>query len=93
MYSFLELELRSAHLKPLGRDFPGGPVVKTLPCDAEDNPGWGTKIPHAAEQLGPRPLTTEPVRPGARLPKLESLWASTKIPHAVSKIRCSQINQ
>ena len=73
MYSFLELELRSAHLKPLGRDFPGGPVVKTLPCDAEDNPGWGTKIPHAAEQLGPRPLTTEPVRPGARLPKLESL--------------------
>ena len=29
-------------------DFPGGPVVKNLPCSAEDTgliPGWGTKIP------------------------------------------------
>ena len=32
-------------------DFPGGPVVKNLPCKAGDMgsiPGWGTKIPHAA---------------------------------------------
>ena len=32
------------------RDFPGGPVVKTLPSSAsgEDSiPGWGVKIPHA----------------------------------------------
>ena len=31
-------------------DFPGGPVVKNLPCNAEDMgsiPDWGTKIPHA----------------------------------------------
>ena len=30
------------------RDFPGGPVVKNLPCSAEDLssiPGQGTKIP------------------------------------------------
>ena len=35
-------------------DFPGGPGVKNLPCNAEDVgsiPDWGTKIPHAAEQL------------------------------------------
>ena len=34
------------------RDFPGDPVVKNLPCNARDTvsiPGWGTKIPHAAE--------------------------------------------
>jgi len=37
------------------RDLPGGPVVKNRPCDAGDAgsvPGWGTKIPHAMEQLG-----------------------------------------
>ena len=35
-------------------DFPGGPGVKNLPCKAEDVgsiPDWGTKIPHATEQL------------------------------------------
>ena len=33
---------------------PGGPVVKNPSCNAGDSgsiPGWGTKIPHAAEQL------------------------------------------
>ena len=32
------------------RDFPGGPVVKTLPSNAGDVSlilGWGAKIPHA----------------------------------------------
>ena len=32
------------------RDFPGGSVVKNLPCNAGDVcsiPGWGTKIPYA----------------------------------------------
>ena len=35
-------------------DFPGGPVVKNLACNAGDRgsiPGQVTKIPHAAEQL------------------------------------------
>ena len=35
-------------------DFPGGPVVKNLPCNAGDLsliPGRGTKTPHAAGQL------------------------------------------
>ena len=37
----------------LPRDFPGGPVVKNLPCNAEDAGsilGWGTKILHAVGQ-------------------------------------------
>ena len=45
------------------RDFPGGPVVKNLSSNAGfagSIPGWGTKIPHAAGQLGPLITTTEP---------------------------------
>ena len=45
------------------RGFPGGPVVKNLPCTAGDLgliPGWGTKIPHATEQLIPCVATIEP---------------------------------
>ena len=33
-------------------DFPGGPVVKTLPSNAGGEgsiPGWGAKIPHASQ--------------------------------------------
>ena len=40
----------------MGRDFPGGPVVKNPPSNAGDVgliPGWGTKIPHATGQLSP----------------------------------------
>ena len=43
-------------------DFPGGPVVKTPPCNARDVgliPGHGTKIPHAAEQLSPHATSRE----------------------------------
>ena len=38
------------------QDFPGGPVVKNLPCNAGDMgliPGWGTKTPHTEEELSP----------------------------------------
>ena len=40
-------------------DFPGGPVVKNSPCNAEDVgsiPGWEIKIPHAMEQPSPQTL-------------------------------------
>ena len=37
-------------------DFPGGPVVKSLPSNAGD---MGS-IPHAAAQLSPCTATTEP---------------------------------
>ena len=43
-------------------DFLGGPVVKNLPCNAEDVgsiPGWGTSIPHAVEQLSLHAATRE----------------------------------
>ena len=43
------------------KDFPGGPVVKNLPCNAGDKgsiPGWGNKIPQAMEQLNPCATTT-----------------------------------
>ena len=42
-YNFLIISAKN-------RDFPGGPVVRTLPSNAGVAgliPGWGTKIPHA----------------------------------------------
>ena len=71
-------------------DFPGGSVVKNPPSNAGDmgsTPGWGTRIPHAMEQLSPcttttelacldkraRVLqTTEPTHSGAHVPQLQS---------------------
>ena len=47
--------------RPWG-DFPGGPVVKNPPTDAEDTgsvSGPGTEISHAVEQLSPCATTTE----------------------------------
>ena len=49
-------------LKRMGRDFPGGPVVKNLLSNAGDTdliPGQGTKIPHAMGQLSPCVTTRE----------------------------------
>ena len=37
--------------------FPGGPVVKDLPCNAEDTNSM--KIPHALGQLSPCTTATE----------------------------------
>ena len=47
-------------------DFPSGPVVHNLPCNAGDAvsiPGWGNKIPCTKEQLSPRAATTEAHKP------------------------------
>ena len=44
------------------QDFPGGPVVKNLPCNAGDTgsiPGQGTKIPHALGKLSLHAAITE----------------------------------
>ena len=43
-------------------DFPGGLVVKNLPCNAEDvslSAGQRTKIPYTLEQLSPCAATAE----------------------------------
>ena len=50
-------------MEKIMRDFPGGPVVKNPPRIAGEaglTPGRGTKIPHAAEQLGPLATPREP---------------------------------
>ena len=48
------------------RDFPGGPVVENLPCNAEHAgsvSSWGSKIPQASEQLSPCATTREFLHP------------------------------
>ena len=45
-------------------DFPGGPVVKNLPCNAGDSsliPVRGAEIPHALGQLSSSTTTTDPM--------------------------------
>ena len=69
------------HLKHPTRDFPGGPVVKNLPCNAGDvglNPSWGTRIPHVMEQLSPSSATTEPAPSEACVPQRKILHDTTK---------------
>ena len=60
-------ELRShmpqAKKNVLRRDFPGGPVVKNMPCNAGDmgsTPGLQTKIPQATGQQTGCPLQLRP---------------------------------
>ena len=62
--------------KSYGRDFPGGPVVKNLPCNAEymgSIPGQETNISRASGQFSQCAATTEPVCSGAHSLQLESL--------------------
>ena len=63
-------------ISKVGRDFPGGPVVKNPPSNARDAgsiPGRGPRIPYAAGQLGPHALTEARVCSRACTPQLESL--------------------
>ena len=55
--------LRPHHEFSVLWDFPGGPVVKNLPCNAGEVSSilvWEMKPPHAVEQLSPCAITTEP---------------------------------
>ena len=56
----------------MGRgDLPGGTVVKNPPSNTKGMgviPGWGTKIPHAMEQLNLYAATTESVSKTLRAP-------------------------
>ena len=60
--------LSKCQLKRNWADFPGGQVVKNLPCHAGDtgsNPDWGLKNPHAVGQRSPCGATPEPANSGA----------------------------
>ena len=51
-------------------------MVKNPPANAGDVgsiPGWGTKIPHAVEQLSPWATTTEPKCSGVHALQQESM--------------------
>ena len=61
----LNIKITSNQIKKWTGDFPGGPVVKNLPCIAGYVgliPGQGNKIPHVMEQLSLQATTTEPHR-------------------------------
>ena len=63
------------------RDFPGGPVVRNLSCNAGDAgsiPGRGTKIPHATGQLSSHATTRETVYHNYRAHMLWSPHATTR---------------
>ena len=65
VFLFFSVVVCSFLIKESLWDFPGGPVVKSLPCNAGDMssiPGQGTKTPHAQEQLSPYAATAEPVQ-------------------------------
>ena len=89
-----DMRIQSCHTLPvieqMGRDFPGGPVVKNLPSNAGDVgsiPGRGTKIPHAVGQLSLCTTTTEPTRLNqrARVPQTtEPTRSGTRAPQLQS---------
>ena len=69
-------------------DFPGGPVVKNPPSNAEDVgsiPGRRTGIPHVTGQLSPCATTTELARHNywARVPQWESPSAANYRAHVL----------
>lgn len=59
-----ETEWKEVQNSKTSRDFPGGPLVKNLPCSAGDVgsiPSWGIKILQAVRLLSPQlwnPCTT-----------------------------------
>ena len=78
------------HLLSAWWDFPGGSAIKNLPCNARDAgsiPGWGTKVPHAAEQLSPR-TAARVCAPNGKI-----LHGTTQIVHVAAQTRHSQINK
>ena len=69
------LDILETEFKRAPRDFPGGPVVENLSCNAGDAgsiPGRGTKIPYDTRQLSPHATTREPMHSGPHVPQLQS---------------------
>ena len=96
MWRNCKLHTGDGNIKWYSQDFPGGPVVKNLPADAQDVgliPGQGTRFPYASGQLRSCATSSEPVSSRAHTPHLErSLWPWWKIPHASTETQHSQIN-
>jgi len=85
--------LLSANKRECLEDFPGGPVVKNLPCDAGragSIPGQKTEIPQDVEQLSPHAITTELESSGAPGPPVDSPSVATKGPTRSTKITCAE---
>ena len=70
-------------------DFPGGPVVKNLPCNAEDTGSIPVEIPHVTEQLSQHAATTalesmhhneDPTQPNKYIFKNTNLSPSSNCP-------------
>ena len=67
--------LGAQSIKQHSYDFPGGPVIKSPPCNAGDAgsiTGGATKIPQAAKPLSPRATTRESMCCNIRLHGLET---------------------
>ena len=79
------MQLSTRITKIIFEVFPGGPVVKNQPANAGDTgsiPSWGTKIPHAVEQLSLCTTTTEPVH-------LEFMLLKKRSHHKKKPIHCN----
>ena len=78
------------------RNFPGSPVVKNPPGNAEDVgsiPGWGTKISYTGEQQKPTPsVAQEPQLENPCTTVKDLTWHKIKVLCATAKTWCSQVN-
>ena len=64
---WLQVTSRKKKKNQPSQDFPGGPVVKNLPCNTGNwslIPAWRTKIPHAIQQLSLRAPTLQLLNQG-----------------------------
>ena len=74
----------------IGEGLPGDPVVKNPPCnvgDAGSTLGWGTKSPHAMEQL----ISPQPESPC--VPRKHPTWQQRSCRHAATKTQHRQIDK
>ena len=63
---FFEIYIIHILQNSLLEDFPGGPMIKSMPCSVGDVgliPGWVNKIPCAVEQLSPCVTPTRALEP------------------------------
>ena len=88
MVTFTSLKKKS-NIKNLFEGLPWGPVVKNPPSNAGEADlilGWGTKIPHAREQLNPLTTTADPASSGAFAPQQRRSHLPQLRPDAAKKI-------